>query len=76
MGVSDSKLKGGGEKLVDLISDTTQPMLEEWTKQELTKTSLHGIRNYTTNSVLTLHVDRMPLVTSAVINAAQDAKEP
>jgi hypothetical protein len=38
--VSDSKLKGGGEKLVDLIWGTTQPMLEEWTEQELSKTSL------------------------------------
>jgi prolyl 4-hydroxylase len=51
-------------------------MLEEWTEQELTKTSLYGIRKYTTNSVLTLHVDRMPQVTSAAINATQDTKEP
>jgi prolyl 4-hydroxylase len=37
-------------------------MLEEWTEKELTKISLYGIRKYTTNSVLTPHVDRMPLV--------------
>jgi hypothetical protein len=74
--VYDSKLKGGGEELVDLIWDATKPVLEEWTEQELTKISLYGIRKYTANSVLAPHVDRMPLVTSAVINVAQDAKEP
>ena len=51
-------------------------MLKEWTEQELTKTSLCGIRKYTTNSVLALHVDRMPLVMSTVINVAHDAKKP
>ena len=55
--------------MVDLIWDTTQPMLEEWTEQELTKTSLYGIRKYTTNSVLAQGDE-------CGDQATQDTKEP
>jgi len=73
--VTDGHLEGGGEALTDLIWDTAQEALEEWTEQELGKISMYGIRMYTSNAVLAPHVDRMPMVTSAVINVAQDVDE-
>lgn len=48
----------------------------EWTGQELTECSLYGIRIYPEGSVLATHVDRLPLVSSAIINVAQDVDEP
>ena len=35
-----------------------------------------GIRVYTEGSILAPHVDRLPLVSSAIINVAQDTDEP
>jgi prolyl 4-hydroxylase len=52
------------------------PSSQEWTGQELTQCSLYGIRIYTEGSVLATHVDRLPLVSSAIINIAQDVDEP
>ena len=49
---------------------------QDWTGQELTQCSLYGIRVYTAGSVLATHVDRLPLVSSAIINVAQDVDEP
>ena len=43
---------------------------------ELSPTSLYGVRVYTEDAVLAPHVDRMPLVISAIINVAQDVDEP
>ena len=74
--VDDTSLQGGGEELAELIWETAHSDLEEWTEQELVRTSLYGIRMYTSNSILAPHVDRMPLVHSAVINVAQDVDEP
>jgi len=73
--VNDKYLEGGGEALTNLIWDTAHGALEEWTGQELGRTGLYGIRIYTDKAVLAPHVDRMPLVTSAVINIAQDVDE-
>eukprot|EP00980_Cylindrotheca_fusiformis_P001758 scaffold405_cov132-Cylindrotheca_fusiformis.AAC.10 len=53
-----------------------QSVLEAWTKQPLVLTSMYGIRIYHENSILAPHVDRLPLVTSAIINVAQDVDEP
>lgn len=36
---------------------------------------MYGIRIYNNNSILAPHVDRMPLVTSCIINIDQDADE-
>lgn len=38
--------------------------------------SLYGIRVYKEGAVLAPHVDRLPLVSSAIINVAQDVDEP
>jgi prolyl 4-hydroxylase len=37
---------------------------------------LYGIRIYTEGSVLNTHVDRLPLVSSAIVNVDQDVDEP
>lgn len=58
------------------IWDATRPVLEEWSGTDLTPTSLYGIRVYSEGAVLAPHVDRMPLVISAVVNVAQDVDEP
>ena len=42
----------------------------------MTPSSLYGIRVYKENAVLAPHVDRLPLVSSAIINVAQDVDEP
>merc|ERR1712226_1455272 len=36
----------------------------------------YGIRIYKEGAVLATHVDRMPLVSSAIVNVAQDVDEP
>lgn len=43
---------------------------------ELTPVSLYGIRVYKEGAVLAPHVDRMPLISSAIVNVAQDVEEP
>lgn len=58
------------------IVKAVQSVLEAWTQQTLVLTSLYGIRVYGPNSILSPHVDRLPLVSSAIINVAQDVDEP
>jgi hypothetical protein len=53
-----------------------QAVLEVWSGQSLELTSLYGIRIYYGGSILSPHVDRNPLITSAIINVAQDVDEP
>lgn len=48
-----------------------QEILERWTQTKLIPTSLYGIRNYLKGSVLAPHVDRLPLVISAILNVDQ-----
>lgn len=50
--------------------------LQEWTGQQLAECSLYGIRIYKEGAVLAPHVDRLPLVASAIINVDQDTDEP
>eukprot|EP00573_Skeletonema_grethae_P003745 CAMPEP_0201693678 /NCGR_PEP_ID=MMETSP0578-20130828/6193_1 /ASSEMBLY_ACC=CAM_ASM_000663 /TAXON_ID=267565 /ORGANISM="Skeletonema grethea, Strain CCMP 1804" /LENGTH=527 /DNA_ID=CAMNT_0048179245 /DNA_START=141 /DNA_END=1724 /DNA_ORIENTATION=- len=74
--VEDGKLRGAGSRLKNRIWNAAQSTIEEWTGEELTKCSLYGIRVYTEGSMLATHVDRMPLVSSAIINVDQDVDEP
>jgi len=74
--VEDSGLRGGGSRLKQAIWDAARETIQEWTGQELTQCSLYGIRVYYGGSVLASHVDRLPLVSSAIINVAQDLDEP
>jgi len=58
------------------IWNAARSVIQEWTGQELTECSLYGIRIYYEDSILATHVDRLPLVSSAIINVAQDVDEP
>ena len=58
------------------LVQAVQAVLEAWTQQSLILTSMYGIRVYGTNAILAPHVDRLPLVSSAIINVAQDVNEP
>jgi prolyl 4-hydroxylase len=74
--VEDRSLRGGGGALKQKLWDAAHSVLEEWTGEELEQCSLYGIRVYTEGAMLATHVDRLPLVSSAIINVAQDLDEP
>lgn len=74
--VEDGALRGGGATLKQHIWDAARDTVQEWTGEQLTQCSLYGIRIYTEGSILATHVDRLPLVSSAIINVAQDLDEP
>ena len=54
------------------IWDVIYPVLSEWTGQELSHSSLYGIRIYKEGAVLAPHVDAFPLITAAILNVDQD----
>ena len=74
--VEDKSLRGGGYKLKKAIWGAARDTIQEWTGEELTECSLYGIRVYKEGAILASHVDRLPLVSSAIINVAQDVDEP
>lgn len=74
--VEDRTLKGAGDTLRQKIWEAAKSTIEEWTNVELQPTSLYGIRVYTEGAILSPHVDRLPLVSSCIINVAQDVDEP
>lgn len=59
-----------------LLTNFHLKTIGEWTGQELTQCSLYGVRVYKEGAILAPHVDRLPLVSSAIINIAQDLDEP
>eukprot|EP00591_Stephanopyxis_turris_P013528 CAMPEP_0195511534 /NCGR_PEP_ID=MMETSP0794_2-20130614/3819_1 /TAXON_ID=515487 /ORGANISM="Stephanopyxis turris, Strain CCMP 815" /LENGTH=456 /DNA_ID=CAMNT_0040639151 /DNA_START=95 /DNA_END=1462 /DNA_ORIENTATION=- len=73
--VEDGRLRGAGSSIKSKIWAAAKHVLEEWTGEELTPCSLYGIRTYHEGAVLASHVDRLPLVSSAIINVAQDVDE-
>ena len=73
--VQDSKFLGGGVDLQTQIWESSRKVMEEWTGQHLAPCSMWGVRIYFNDSILAPHVDRNPLVTSAIINVAQDVDE-
>jgi len=75
--VEDQNLRGtGGMRLKNQIWDAAKTTIEGWTGMELKPTSMYGVRIYTEGAVLNPHVDRLPLVSSCIINVAQDVDEP
>merc|ERR1719437_333978 len=74
--VEDTTLRGGGYKLKQKIWDAAHDVIQEWTGEELSQCSLYGIRVYEEGAILATHVDRLPLVSSAIINVDQDVDEP
>jgi hypothetical protein len=74
--VEDPSLDGGGHVLKQKIWNAARDTISEWTGQQLAECSLYGIRVYTEGAILATHVDRLPLVSSAIINVDQDVDEP
>jgi prolyl 4-hydroxylase len=74
--VEDNKLRGAGTGLKQKIWDAAKSTIEQWTGMELQPTSMYGIRMYTEGAVLNPHADRLPLVSSCIINVDQDLDEP
>jgi prolyl 4-hydroxylase len=72
--LEDSKF-GGGPDLQRQVWSEARKVLEEWTGMRLSPVSMYGVRIYKNNSILAPHVDRMPLVTSCIINLEQDVDE-
>jgi hypothetical protein len=68
-------LRAGGSSMKNKIWEAARPTLEAWTGMKLQPTSLYGIRIYTEGAILAPHVDRLPLVSSCIINVAQDVEE-
>lgn len=64
--VDDETLEGGGEDLKDRLWEEARLVVQEWVGQELEPVSLYGVRQYHRGSVLSPHVDRLPLVSSAI----------
>lgn len=76
LSVDDESLDGGGSLLRHHIWNAAHDTISEWTGQHLAETSLYGVRIYKDGAVLAPHVDRFPLVSSAIINVDQDVDEP
>jgi hypothetical protein len=73
--VENSQLRGGGSRFKNQIWEAARPTIEAWTGMKLKPVSLYGIRVYSEGAILAPHVDRLPLVSSAIINVAQDVDE-
>ena len=69
-------MKGGGYALKQHIWNAARDTISAWTGQQLAECSLYGIRVYHEGAMLAPHVDRLPLVSSAIINVDQDVDEP
>lgn len=86
LSLDNPHLKQGGPILRNKIWESTRKQLQNWIDDEadamglshfdLSPASLYGIRVYNRGSILAPHVDRLPLVTSAIINVAQSVEEP
>jgi len=62
-------------EMADVIAEYVRPVIEAWTGEKLVMTSVYGIRVYKGGAVLAPHVDRLPLVSSCILNVAQDVDE-
>eukprot|EP00934_Nitzschia_sp_Nitz4_P008613 Nitzschia sp. Nitz4//scaffold43_size134323//64785//66265//NITZ4_003300-RA/size134323-augustus-gene-0.235-mRNA-1//-1//CDS//3329551951//8603//frame0 len=74
--VENTGLRGGGASMKNRIWEAARPTIEEWTGMRLQPSSMYGIRIYTEGAILSPHVDRLPLVSSCIINVDQDVDEP
>lgn len=73
--IDNSSLPDGGPKLQAAIANAARDAMEAWTGIPQTSSSVYGIRIYHRGSILSPHVDRLPLVSSCIINVAQDVEE-
>jgi hypothetical protein len=60
-----------GHELTEAVWRGVREEAQKWTGNQLVVTSVYGIRSYHNGSILAPHVDRLPLVTSAIVNVAQ-----
>jgi len=74
--VENANLIGGGPDLKDELWFGAEDIVRRWTGQNLRTSSLYGIRIYKEGAILATHVDRLPLVSSVIINVDQDVDEP
>lgn len=74
--IDDKGLRGSGPRLMEQIWKSLQDTVADWVGEDLSPTSMYGIRVYVNGAVLLPHVDRLPLVASAMLNVAQDVDEP
>eukprot|EP00586_Coscinodiscus_wailesii_P008116 CAMPEP_0172522434 /NCGR_PEP_ID=MMETSP1066-20121228/293120_1 /TAXON_ID=671091 /ORGANISM="Coscinodiscus wailesii, Strain CCMP2513" /LENGTH=469 /DNA_ID=CAMNT_0013305433 /DNA_START=130 /DNA_END=1539 /DNA_ORIENTATION=+ len=72
----DMRLRGAGSSLKRKLWNMAKETMQEWTGEEVTECSLYGVRVYKEGALLSTHVDRLPLVASAIINVDQDVDEP
>lgn len=75
LGVENVRLEGAGYVLKQHIWNAARDTIEAWTGHRLAECSLYGIRIYKEGAMLAPHVDRLPLVSSAIINVDQDVDE-
>lgn len=75
VGIENDKFEGGGEDLMEAVWDAARDGIEEWTSMKLRPSSVYGVRVYTEGAILNPHVDRIPLISSAIVNVAQDVEE-
>ncbi len=68
--INSKVLTGGRTKLKKSIWEVVWHALQEWTRVDLTPTSLYGIHKYTEGTILVTHVNCFPLVMSAITNVA------
>eukprot|EP00804_Cyclotella_cryptica_P018732 CCRYP_007212-RA/>CCRYP_007212-RA protein AED:0.39 eAED:0.39 QI:135/1/1/1/1/1/4/1687/322 len=64
--------------LTEAIYNEVASKLNEWIPQAtfFTRSDIYGIRVYTSGSILATHIDRDPLISSAIINVDQNVEEP
>lgn len=72
----EERQDGGSAALKETIWNGVKPMIEEWIGQKIYPTSQYGVRLYSEGSILSTHVDRLPLVASCIVNVDQDLDEP
>ena len=76
LSVEQPAYEGGGSVLKQHIWNAARDTIEAWTGHRQAECSLYGIRIYKEGAMLAPHVDRLPLVSSAIINVDQDVDEP
>ncbi|KAL7443635.1 hypothetical protein ACHAXM_009074 [Skeletonema potamos] len=75
---TDTKMHPLDYKLTGVLWDEVEKIMKEWipTASSFSKSSLYGVRVYREGHILAPHVDRDPLISSAIINIDQDVTEP
>jgi prolyl 4-hydroxylase len=73
--IQNESLVGGGYALRSQIANYIRSEIEKWTGMKQAISSVYGIRSYHRGAILAPHVDRLPLVSSAILNVAQDVDE-